>query len=859
MVSSFAQDLIQSDRLVNRRYVRIPHEQKKLLKRDDAWSDILCSGHRGMLNVPEQVLQDVKGFHVRHHGKTPSTQNSPTAEAATADTSKRQQPVSRPPPDSNNDADDAIQRTPSTWPSSSRPDEADDPAQEPAEKGVLEIEAVPPASARRPSESQSPPPEHGNESRSQFPAVVPPSSMTNSDDLEIQAPGYLSQEIEFPVNRGALRTIASTEPEPTPPSAQLPVASTKQAAPVKTRHRTDAFPDMGHEDAARKTAIAALEMSKWGTSGLNAHQRSSTTTAATSSLVLSTGAQSLSEKPSQLRPPPLFDNPAESKNNSSNLTATWEGRRQASPCPQVTSTNFLAPAYGNAPPNAQPVRHSNSKPLTPYEKFKAAYPDYPEITRNFVCGCLNVKQVMRDRTLPEFLYDDFVRAFSTFTMYVSECNRRKTKNIMTAVTWYIETTKDPEYLKKIIRKDNLDAILEAHADDVRTIRRALPDSQSMESNSVVEDSDDEMLEASVEGDEQDVEVEELSLEDAHQFRPSPEPHHGESPRLTANRKSSELGHDESPTERRKTQVEALSKQVVIPSSSPVSHLETPSAKVADVRSSRVGISEPRVHNTPTRKPLRPSERTTTFSSGGPIVTISPVQRLQPHPSLSRPQEGQEHRLPASRSASQNLSEKQKQKPPMLVSAPRKTTDNVLSPPPPSSKKRPRSMDDIDGDEKDDNDYAFDPPVHDPMPPPPKRPARNVLKRPEMSQPPAVKPPMSTPPMAARKSYPSTMPAAAAAARLTFTPSGLGAAVQATSSSRPSTSASNQAAGGDRRRSASSLADRSNTDTTHVKKEKRMSDFESPEERTRRFVKYWEKKKLLGTAASSSSSPAARKQ
>lgn len=854
MASSYAQDLILSDRLVNRHYVRIPPEQKKLLNRDDAWSDSLCSGPRGMLNVPEQVLEHVKSLHIRHHRRTPSTQNLPAAEAATAVTSKRQQSVSRPPPDSDDDADDAIQRTPSNWSSSSRPDEADDPAQEPAGKGVLDIEAAPPASTRRPPESQSPPPHHGKKSRSQFPANVPASDMTNSDDLDIQAPGYLSQESGFPVNRGALRIIASTGPEPTPPSAQLPVASARPPAPVDTGHRTDGVPSMEHGGMARQTAIAALEMSKWGTSGLIVDQKSSTTTA-TSSSVLSTGAQSLSEKPSQLRPPPLFDNPAGSKNNSSNLTATWEGRHQGSPCPQVTSAKFLAPAYGNAPPNAQP------KPLTPYEEFKAAYPDYPESSRIFVCGCLNVQQLMRDNMLMEFLYDDFVRAFSKFTMYISECNRRKKKDIMLAVNWYYRTYKYPEYCKKIIRQDNIDGILEAHADDVNTIRRALPDSQSTESNSVVTNSDDQMPEAPIGGDEQNVEVEESGLEDTHQFRPSPAPHQGESLRLTANSKPSELGHDESPTKRSKTQVGALSKQVAIPSSSSVLHLGTPSAKVADVRSSRIGISEPRVDNTPTsRKPLRPSERTTTSSSGEPITTISPVQRLQPRPSLSRPQEGQEHLQPASSSASQNLSEKRKQKPPMLVSAPRKTTDSVPPSSPPPSKKRPRSVVCLDGDEKDDNDDhdAFDPPVHDLMPPPPKKTARNVLKRPGMSQPPAVKHPMSTPPMAARKSYPSSMPAAAAAARPTFTPSGLGAAGQATSFSRPSTSALSHAVGGDSWRSASSLADRSNTDTIYVGKEKPMSGFESPEERTRRFKKYCEKKKLLGSTASSSS-PVARKQ
>lgn len=811
MASSFAQGPQDLMRLLNR--VRIPHDQEKLLAQNNAWSDVLNSGPHPMLNVPNQVLEDVKNFHVRQRAKNLSSRQSPTAAAATV--------VSSPPPGSNNDARNNRQTTPSTWPASGMPEDADDSdeadeaggsAREAVENGGLEIEAMPPA-------SRSNPPEHEHASTSHFPAALPTSSMAQSEDLEFQAPEYLSQQIDAPVNREALPTIASTRPEPTPPSAQIPVASTKQAVP--SRRRTSGVPDAGHGDAAKKA----------GSSGL------------------STAAK-----------------PAESKTkSSSNLTATWEGR-QESPYPLVSSTTFPVPAYGNAPPYAQPVQQSNSNTPTPYEMFKAAYPDYPDIARNFIAACLNLKQLMRDQALAEFLYDDFVRAFSTFLMYISECGRRGIGQILPAWRWYNETTKDPEYLKKIIRKDNLDAILEAHADEVRTVKSALPVPPSPESSSVVEDSDEEMQDIPAQGDQEGVGVEDLGLEDAHQFRPSPEFHHTESPILTANQKPPDLGHGESPTERHKAQAEALPRQATIPRSSPMSRLKTPSAKVVDARSSRAGNSGPMVPNTPTpRKSLHPSDRSvTSYSSGGSIYTISPVPRLRPHPSSPRPQDGQEHRQPASRSASKDLGEKQKQKAPMLVPATPKTTHNVPSSSSSLSKKRPRS---VEGEDDD----AFDSPVRDPMPPPPKKLARSASNQPGMSQPRFSQPAMSTPPLAAaQRPYASTMPAASAAvvgSKMRSTASGLGPATgrAASDQSRPEAKniASNKAASGsgDRRHSASAAsADKARSKShagtkSYVTNKEGTSDM-SAEDRTRLFKKHQLKKRRSEAAAAASSSSAA---
>lgn len=835
MASSSHQDPIQSGRLVNRRYFQIPKDQSELLEREDAWSDSLCSGPRGMLNVPDHVLQDVKSFHVRKHANL-ATQDSTTAdigkasikEAATTVTSKLREPVSSPPPEDNDDRDD--EGTPvSSW-SESGVDEDEDLVRESLEEPVEE-------QANTVDASKPPGTPSYNDSRLQAPAAVPPSSIANSDDLEIEVPGYLSQEIDYPVNREALRAVASTRPEPTPPSAQIPiatVASTIQPTTANKKRRTSHIPDDRYGHAHQNAAIVAPEPSKWGSAAPDAHQRSPTTTA--SSLMPPSVPQALSEKVSESRPSPVMAGPVASKTKSSNLTATWEGRRQTSGSPHLIKPRILEPASvveypkfdmtGNGPPNAQRAQRETPN-LTPYDEFKATYPDYPETAIKFISGCLNVKQVMRDRTLPEFLYDDFVRAFSTdYMLYISECNRKKAKKILPAVEWYNETTKDAQYTKKVVRRDNLAAIFEAHADDVHTIRRSLGDSQSTSSDSVVSDSDEEMLDASVEGDQEDEEIEESDLEDAHNREPSPELHI-ESPRSITTPKTSERSRSdprarreeppgtigaasesgvrmqEDPVEKRGRPTKVLPARATQLRSSPGPHLKSPSGKIADVRS-RADDSRPKAHATPTNRETPNHLQHSVTPSSGSISTISPLQHLRPRPSSSR-----EGLNTVDETKSQNG--ERGQKAPISSSA---EADKA--------KKRPLSVDEADDEEED----AFDPPVKEPMPPPPKRPARPKPGSPSN--------PSSTP--AARKSFPSTMPTSVS--RPTFTTRSLETTGTGQASSRPKTVAGLAVERG----RSTSLSERSSSNAPRGKK--RMS--EAPEERTKSFREFLKKRRSAGT-------------
>lgn len=773
-------DLIQSDRLVNRRYIQVPKDQTKLLEGDGAWYDNLESSPQGLLNPPNQILNDIKGFHIRKLAKLASTQESSATKEAissklddvAAATPNAQEPASSPPPNTQDGE-------PIDW-SDSNHGEADDPAEEAPRKKTLATKPL------------SPPPKHDSpvlpsapredEGGSQLHSAVPSSSIGNDDDLEIEPPGHLSQEIDFPVNRGALRAISSSRPEPTPPSAQIPtatVASTIQTGHSSKSRTSNETASAAQDDVLKNAAIAALGHSKWGSTALDVNQKSSTTTT-------SSGPKSASEKASQTSlNPSAAPNPSESKSKSSDFTATWEGRRGTMPSPHLTEMGILGPSCGSVPPNAQRAQHGVAN-LTPYEEFKAAYSDYPESARKFVTGCLGVKQVMLDRALPEFLYDDYVRVYTTdFLLYVSECNRKKRRKILPAVQWYNKFVKDPQYMKKIIRKDNLEAILEAHSDDVRAIKRSFGGSQSTDSDVVIEDSDEEMLDASV---EEATNEEDSEFEVAHESQPSPELHL-ESPKVTPIRKASTHGHDRSRADREKalgvfdslTGLKATSNSNIQSKRSPVERLKThkdkslqqtpdqpPSSSRAHVKSasgggkvasarSQVSDVTPRASKTPitTRKLRSTSARTVTSSSGGSIATISPIQRRQLP--ASSPQEVRNR-------PSETPSRSGQQQPNLPADHMPHQSEHVMS----SSRKRPLASAINEADDEDEDDDAFDPPVNKLMPPPPKRPA-TCSRNPRLSDPLAVvnmTPPSkwASSPAAStaagvrdRKSFPSTMP------------------------------------------------------------------------------------------------------
>ncbi|KAJ4408900.1 hypothetical protein N0V82_009589 [Gnomoniopsis sp. IMI 355080] len=512
MASQLTDDLILSHRLLKRRYVQIPKDQQAHLG-DNAWSETLSRGQHPMLNVPASVLEDVKDLHTRKFAKF--TQQASSAQRSATANLEEIEPKSSP------------QGSPT-----SSPQQDDDRETQWSTSPVQHLQ-IPSPSPKQPSLPRRSPLKR--KTPPQFVNDEPQSSGVNSSGLEIELPGYVSQAMEPPVNRTALQVIAtaSAKLEPTPPSAQLPVVTGERAIkpPLANRKRiTDAVHYSGSDSTPSEPAAAMRPSQKPNTSNHNSLNTTVTTIASSPSL----STQISRGRLSNLSGPKVVSDPAPYRS----FTPTFEGRRQEKAAQHLVMTRTQTPGSSFAPTRAQrstpakvpsytpkssrhSLKHSQASLSTSFETFRLAYPDYSRSSRDFVTALLSVKQLRRDRALHEFLYDDFIRAYSSdYFAYVSECSRKQIDKILPGIQWYNENVQDVLYTQKIVRKNNLAAFLHFHANEAHSIRRALGDSQSTES--AVEDSD-EIMEDVLDGNEDD-EPEDIELDRGAESQASPDVH-----------------------------------------------------------------------------------------------------------------------------------------------------------------------------------------------------------------------------------------------------------------------------------------------------------------------------------------------
>lgn len=473
-----------------------------------------------MLNIPASVLQDVKDLHTRKLVKS----TEPAASSANRPPSSRSSGL--PPRLSSHEV-----------PASSPQQDDDDDEPLPwSQSPVHHLRAqndyrLPSSSAHQPSSPSKSPLKRKNPP--QFINDVPQSSSVNSVGLEIEAPGFVSQVMEPPVNRAAMRVIAtaSAKPELTPPSAQLPVATGERGSQplvAKRRRVMDDIHDQGNNSPSSEPVLTIIPSQRPNTG----NQNSLTTTTSASSAPLSTHiARGSTNKSSE---PKIMSDPAPIRS----FTPTYEGRRQAAAARHLVVTGTPTPGTSYAPPPAQ--QHASAKvpsnmpkpsqqsrtssqasPSVSFETFKQAYPDYSRSSRDFTTALLMVKTRRCDRILHEILYDDFIRAYTTdYFAYVSECSRKKIRNILRDIEWYNENVQDVLYTKKVVRKDNLGAFLASHAAEAESIRRGLPIPE--ETESTVEESDEDMDDAPDSSEGYEPEVIELDRES--EIQASPELH-----------------------------------------------------------------------------------------------------------------------------------------------------------------------------------------------------------------------------------------------------------------------------------------------------------------------------------------------
>lgn len=511
MASSISQDFAPTGRLISRRYVQIPKDQVDLLDKDEAWSENLSHGPRRMVNVPPEVVEN---FHKRN-GTNLAQPSSPVLQPTPN--------AARPPPSTapGVDNEEDVEGTPvSGWSQTPPRRDPDQSIQRAEQESPLRSSLLSPAIIQ--PKRKAPP---------AYVEDAPSSSAVQSEGLEMQPLEALGEESGTPVNRPAVRAVAtgSTRPRATPPSAQeQTIPSTfsgtgqsgeqQQSANRQRRLTETALRDEEPEPSEQSVISMASPELQPIAPGNN--QQSSATNI--SKPLLRTKAAFEQSRQSSL--PKAGSDWVVDRDSTSSLTPTWEGRRAAMATQQeklIQAPASSLPLPGPQPPRAgQRTSTPNStrqslgstqaspKVRTPYEGFRAAYPDYQESPNIFVNALLIVERLKRDWALPEFLYDDFVRVFSTaYLQYISMSLITKADEILTAVQWYNDNVKDMQYHQKVITKDNIHDMVKAHATEAHKARNSIGASE-ITVDGAAHENPDEDLEDEAEQDEQSVDGQE---------------------------------------------------------------------------------------------------------------------------------------------------------------------------------------------------------------------------------------------------------------------------------------------------------------------------------------------------------------
>ncbi|KAJ2905869.1 hypothetical protein MKZ38_003877 [Zalerion maritima] len=147
-------------------------------------------------------------------------------------------------------------------------------------------------------------------------------------------------------------------------------------------------------------------------------------------------------------------------------------------------TAMLPPTVSNSrttPPAQVSPEWSTKSSDQPFLTFRAVYPDHKGSCHDFVRACANLDELRVSKRLASFLYDDFIRVFSTeYLDYVFGCPE-SSKDILTAVEYYNDSCQRPLFQKGVITNKNLKRVLGEYPDEVTEIRAILKGDDPMSS------------------------------------------------------------------------------------------------------------------------------------------------------------------------------------------------------------------------------------------------------------------------------------------------------------------------------------------------------------------------------------------
>ncbi|KAK3907034.1 hypothetical protein C8A05DRAFT_11205, partial [Staphylotrichum tortipilum] len=443
--ASWSPDYATGQAQIRRRYVQVPSAQSKLLERHDAWS----AGRAP--NVPQEVLDDVKARHARQL----RPRAEPEQEQEQEPEPLSSQPLSsQPVPPANARREPLDSQPASPW--GDRSSRKEPLSSQPSLSPHHSQSASPARSAKSATTTRT-------AYESVRPQDFPPSSSGASEtELEFVPPGAITDVIE--AIRPASRAPVVAALEPTPPSAQIiPCSLSERTSPARTldakRRRlmkgpTALFASPGPADRKHASRLVLPPANS-----------------AAAPLPLPSSSPAASSSPVSARmpahPTELLSVPKPVEEDNSPPAGNQPRHNAATP--QPTDNHGSSNPTDKLPPNGPPSQ-------VPFTAFRVAYPDYQGSLGDFIRGVLCILQLQKDKALPEFLYDDFVRVFSgDYLHYIKALDTNQ--SALPAIHWYNHNVSRPLYTKGVLTRDNIHGVVLQYSVEVRAIHRKLKPSE----------------------------------------------------------------------------------------------------------------------------------------------------------------------------------------------------------------------------------------------------------------------------------------------------------------------------------------------------------------------------------------------
>ncbi|KAK5631494.1 hypothetical protein RRF57_007208 [Xylaria bambusicola] len=480
---------ILGDTKIRRSFVKIPSDQKKLLSGYESWASHLSRRANGFLNVPPEVLDQVKAFHVRqkkaasldlsadfmsqpeHDSDVPEpsgSQSSPRPHAQGGD---------------EDDGDDEDAGETLSWAASPehhlRPPRAE--SEEPDQPFLTQLPAKSPPQPTAVTLS----PEHPK-----LPDF-PPSSQGPEDELEVEVPAALHYSL-MPINKSSLPILA------TPPSAQVVPCMLEQSLesssmsasksgnpkldPAIMRHRYNRVPKLyrgpktGTVSSHLKTNATPNKATATPDRSTNIDSSLSTSTISPFIIPSATNDTTLEREEHTIYPSLASSyQPTDSSSNNlhNKIVLDSDSSMQMHPAPIdiISSPQAVIPAAHSVAP---PVVTSKSWEA-PFVHYTVTYPSYKGTIQNFIVACMYIQLQQRKRKIRTSLYDDFIRAWvDGYLPYVRECdNTEPPRKALMAIEWYNEIDDNPLFTKKVVTRDNLQLILDFYPREVEIAQQSM--------------------------------------------------------------------------------------------------------------------------------------------------------------------------------------------------------------------------------------------------------------------------------------------------------------------------------------------------------------------------------------------------